>query len=79
MKKMVNGVEVDCSPQEEAAILAEWAANAALPPPPPPPQGNGQLQQRIARIEQALQNANIPLPAAPPGQGNGQANGQANK
>jgi hypothetical protein len=29
MKKMVNGVERDCTPEEEAAILAEWAAEAA--------------------------------------------------
>jgi hypothetical protein len=28
---MVNGVEQDISPEEEAAICAEWSANAALP------------------------------------------------
>jgi hypothetical protein len=26
MKKMVNGVEVTCTPEEEAEILARWAA-----------------------------------------------------
>jgi len=28
MKKQVNGVEVECKPEEEAAILAEWEANS---------------------------------------------------
>ena len=28
MNKIVNGEEVECSPEEEAAILAEWAAQA---------------------------------------------------
>ena len=28
MKKRVNGVEVECTPEEEAAILAEWEANS---------------------------------------------------
>ena len=27
LKKMVNGVEVECSAEEEAEIRAEWAAN----------------------------------------------------
>jgi len=31
LTKMVNGVEQDISPEEEAAICAEWSANAALP------------------------------------------------
>lgn len=30
LKKMVNGVEVACTPEEEAQILAEWAANASI-------------------------------------------------
>lgn len=35
LKKMVNGVEVLCSAEEEAAILAEWSANANAPAPVP--------------------------------------------
>ena len=31
MKKRVNGVEVECTPEEEAAILAEWEANKQPP------------------------------------------------
>lgn len=27
LHKMVNGVKVDCTPQEEAEILAEWEKN----------------------------------------------------
>jgi hypothetical protein len=73
---LVNGVyvgqDVDCSPQEEAAINAEWIANAALPPAPPPQQGTAQLLARINQIEARLNAANIPNPpgppAAPPGQ-----------
>jgi hypothetical protein len=33
LKKVVDGKEIVCSPDEEAAILAEWAANAARQPP----------------------------------------------
>jgi hypothetical protein len=29
LKKMVDGVEVTCSPEEEAQIRTEWAANDA--------------------------------------------------
>jgi len=29
LKKMVDGIEVECSPEEEAEIRAEWEANAA--------------------------------------------------
>jgi hypothetical protein len=32
MKKIVNGQEVDMSPEEEAAILAQWAANPVYVP-----------------------------------------------
>ena len=31
LTKIVNGVKVVCSEEEEAAILAEWAANDAKP------------------------------------------------
>lgn len=37
MRTCVNGKYVECSPAEEAAILAEWAAADALPPPEPKP------------------------------------------
>ncbi len=37
LTKMVNGVSVSCSAQEEAAILAEWDANAAVPVAEPKP------------------------------------------
>ena len=33
LKKVVDGVEVICSQEEEAAIKAEWEANAAKPAP----------------------------------------------
>ena len=29
LTKIVNGQEVQCTPEEEAEIRAEWAANAA--------------------------------------------------
>jgi len=29
LHRMVNGVRVDCTPEEEAEIQAEWAANRA--------------------------------------------------
>lgn len=29
--KVVDGVRVECTPEEEAQIRAEWAANDALP------------------------------------------------
>ena len=34
LTKNEGGVVVECSPEEEAAILAEWAANAKNPPLP---------------------------------------------
>lgn len=56
LKKLVNGVEVDCTPQEEAALIAEWAA------PPPVPQEVTQRQamaaliktNKLAQVEAAL-------------------------
>lgn len=35
MIKIVNGAIVELTPEEEATIVAEWAANAAKPPPEP--------------------------------------------
>jgi hypothetical protein len=35
LKKIVNGEEVEMSPEEEAEIRAEWAANAAPVVPRP--------------------------------------------
>lgn len=39
LHKMVNGQQIECSAEEEAAILAEWDANDPVknPPKPPPP------------------------------------------
>jgi hypothetical protein len=34
LNKIVNGVEAQCSAEEEAEILAEWAKNDALPKVP---------------------------------------------
>lgn len=34
LTKLVNGVPVILSPDEEAAVLAEWQANSRLPPAP---------------------------------------------
>ena len=31
LNKIVDGVEVQCTPEEEAEIRAEWAKNDALP------------------------------------------------
>jgi hypothetical protein len=36
MIKIVDGIAVDMTPEEVAAIEAEWAANASLPAPIPP-------------------------------------------
>lgn len=33
LKKIVNGVEVECTPEEEAAIRAEWALQPSGPAP----------------------------------------------
>lgn len=32
LNKIVNGVEVQCTPEEEAQIRAEWAENEASKP-----------------------------------------------
>lgn len=34
MNKIVNGISVQCSPEEEAAILEEWKTNETRPPEP---------------------------------------------
>jgi hypothetical protein len=52
MKKLVNGVEVELSPQEEAAFLAEWALN-----PVPSPQVILTPLQFIDRFTEAEQLA----------------------
>lgn len=33
LMKNIDGVDVPCTPEEQAAIEAEWAATAALPKP----------------------------------------------
>lgn len=71
---VVNGVavsqDVEMTAQEEAAQLAEWAANASAPAPTPVPQNPGQLLFRIAQLEARLNAANITPapPSQPPGQ-----------
>lgn len=35
LTKIVNGITIELTPDETAAIEAEWAANAAKPPKPP--------------------------------------------
>jgi len=51
MKKKVNGQEVDVSAEEEAAILAEWQANAAGPT-------TEQLEAEVQRIANDLTDNN---------------------
>lgn len=33
LTKIENGIEVECSPEEEAQIRADWGSNHTLPPP----------------------------------------------
>lgn len=46
LTKMVNGLEVICTEEEEAEILAEWARNAPKPPT---------IQQQKEAISAAIQ------------------------
>lgn len=55
LTKNVNGVDVECTPEEEAAIRAEWAANDAAPGPVPPEVTP--LQMRLALHGAGLLNA----------------------
>ena len=48
MMKMVNGVSVEMSAEEEKEILAEWAKNEKLPNAPV------SVDQRIAELEAKL-------------------------
>ena len=52
LKKMVNGVEMKCTPEEEAAIQAEWQANANAPAPVP--QEVTMRQGRLALLSAGL-------------------------
>ena len=57
LKISQNGVVRDCTPQEEAAFLAEWAANDLLPK---------RTVLTMRHLQRALHNANrlAPLKAA---------------
>lgn len=46
MTKNVNGVDIDLTPEEEAEVLAQWAANT--PPEPQPPTLADIQAQRLA-------------------------------
>lgn len=37
LTKMVNGVSINCTPEEEAVIRADWARSEAEPAPAPQP------------------------------------------
>ena len=43
LKKMVNGIEVVCSAEEEAEIRAEWAANEVAKLTRPAPKSAGMM------------------------------------
>lgn len=65
LTKVVNGIAVVMSAQEEAEILAEWDANAKMPHP--------QVQATLADViavlapdQQAALNANVKAKAAIP-------------
>jgi hypothetical protein len=49
LKKVVNGVEMDMSPEEEAATLAEWKANEETPKVE-----TKSLQQQIDELKAAI-------------------------
>lgn len=49
LKKIVNGVEVDMTPEEEKATLAEWEANENAPKVE-----TKSLQQQIDELKAAL-------------------------
>jgi hypothetical protein len=52
LTRIVNGVTVELSPEEEAAVRAEWEANAHRPPPVP--SSVTPLQIRRALLTQGL-------------------------
>ena len=56
LKKNVNGVEVDCTPEEEAAIQAEWNAAPPVPQEVPRRQAIAALIKtgKRAQVEAAL-------------------------
>lgn len=47
MMKIVNGVHVKCSPQEEAEILAEWEVNRNKPKEEVKPS----VEEKLAALE----------------------------
>lgn len=58
LTKMVNGVCVTCSPEEEQQILAEWAANSAKPTPAPSTTIDG-LQKQIVQLTSVLETKKL--------------------
>jgi hypothetical protein len=67
------GEDVDCSAQEEEAILAEWAFNAANPPAPLVFVKASDLLAEINQLKARLNAANIPNPPGPPATPPGQS------
>lgn len=73
LTKNVNGEDIVCSAEEEAAILAEWAKNDL--PPTAQEIDDAKTAQALARVESPqmqaaieeitaiLQSASIPVPA----------------
>jgi hypothetical protein len=53
MKKIVDGKPVDMTPAEDAALQAEWGANAAKAMPAPAPS----IEERLAALEAAARAA----------------------
>jgi hypothetical protein len=64
LKIIESGVERDMTPQEEAAMLADWAATAALPPRVPQAVTMRQARRalRLAGLYDAIQPAIDALP-----------------
>ena len=56
LNKIVNGQQVQCTPEEEAEIRAEWAANEAKALEPQPPTLEeivAQLQAEVTALKEA--------------------------
>lgn len=64
MKKLVNGVEVEMSEEEAAAIQAEWSAADSAPPPIPQSVTRRQARQALL-LAGLLDNVQPALDAIP--------------
>src|SRR5690242_9140785 len=51
LTKNVNGEVIELSPEEEAAVRAEWAAVDAAGPPVPPEVTAGRLIRALAQLD----------------------------